>query len=161
MVRTVTMTGTVMFLIAAASVLSWIFATNQVPKKIGEMIMYVSTSPWVFLLLSNIVFILLGAALEGLPALIILIPIFMPLLPQFSINPLHFGILTIAALGIGTFLPPVGMGIFIACNFAGIDIGRASRSFMPYLAVLFIGIMIISYAPWFTLILPELFFQAK
>lgn len=161
MVRTVTMTGTVMFLIAAASVLSWIFATNQVPKKIGEMIMYVSTSPWVFLLLSNIVFILLGAALEGLPALIILIPIFMPLLPQFSINPLHFGILTIAALGIGTFLPPVGMGIFIACNFAGIDIGRASRSFMPYLAVLFIGIMIISYVPWFTLILPELFFQAK
>lgn len=160
LIRTITMTGTVMFLIAAASVLSWVFATNQVPKKIGEFILFVSTSPWVFLVMANVVFILLGAVLEGLPALILLVPIFFPLLDQFGINPVHFGILVVAALGIGTFLPPVGMGIFIACNFAGIGIGRAARSFWPFLLVLFIGLLIISFVPWFTLILPSIFFSS-
>ncbi len=161
LVRTVTITGTVMFLVGASSVLSWVFATNQVPQKIGQMVLYASSSPWVFLFLSNIVFILLGAALEGLPALIILIPIFLPLLNQFGINPVHYGILVVASLGIGVFLPPIGMGMFIACNFAGIDIGRAARTFMPFLIVLFIGLLIISYVPWFTLVLPDIFFPMK
>jgi C4-dicarboxylate transporter DctM subunit len=161
LVRTVAITGTVMFLVGASSVLSWVFATNQVPQKIGQMILYASSSPWVFLFLSNIVFILLGAALEGLPALIILIPIFLPLLNQFGINPVHYGILVVASLGVGVFLPPIGMGMFIACNFAGIDIGRAARTFMPFLIVLFIGLLIISYVPWFTLVLPNIFFPMK
>jgi tripartite ATP-independent transporter DctM subunit len=160
LVRTVVMTGTVMFLIGASSILSWIFATSQVPQKIGQLIMSVSGSAWVFLLLSNIVFILLGAALEGLPALIILIPIFLPLLNQFGINPVHYGTLVVAALGIGVFLPPVGMGFFIACSFAEVEIEKASRAFIPYLLVLFLGLLIISYVPWFTLILPQLFFPA-
>lgn len=161
LVRTVTLTGTVMFLVGTSSVLSWIFATNQVPQKLGAIISYFSNSPWMFLLLSNIIFILLGAALEGLPALIILIPVFIPLINHFGINPIHYGILVVASLGIGVFIPPIGMGIFIACNFAEIDIGKAARAFMPFLVALFIGLLVISYVPWFTLILPNLFFPMK
>jgi len=161
LIRTVIITGTVMFLVGASSVLSWIFATNQVPQKIGALIFHISTSPWIFLLLSNIIFILMGAALEGLPALIILIPIFFPLLNQFGVNPLHYGILVVASLGIGVFLPPIGMGIFIACKFAEIDIGEAAGTFMPFLLVLFVGLLIISYVPWFTLVLPNIFFPMR
>ncbi len=160
LVRTVVMTGTVMFLIGSSSILSWVFATSQVPQKIGQLIMLVSGSSWVFLFLSNIVFIVLGAALEGLPALIILIPIFLPLLNQFGIDPIHYGTLVVAALGIGVVMPPVGMGFFIACSFAGIEIENASRAFFPYLLALFIGLLVISYVPWFTLVLPQLFFSS-
>jgi tripartite ATP-independent transporter DctM subunit len=156
--RTVTMTGVVMFLIATSQVLSWVFATNQVPKMIGQLIMTISNSAPIFLLLSNLTFVLLAGVLEGLPALIILIPIFLPLLNQFGVDPLHYGILVVAAVGIGTFLPPIGMGIFVACSFAEIDIGRATRYFLPYLLVLFIGLLIISYVPWFSLVLPKIFF---
>jgi tripartite ATP-independent transporter DctM subunit len=159
--RTATLTGTVMFLVGTSSVLSWIFATNQVPQKLGAIISYFSSSPWVFLLFSNIIFILLGAALEGLPALIILIPVFFPLINQFGINPIHYGILVVASLGIGVFIPPVGMGIFIACSFAEIDIGRAAGAFMPFLLALFIGLLFISYIPWFTLALPNIFFPMR
>jgi C4-dicarboxylate transporter, DctM subunit len=157
--RTVILTGSVMFLCGAASTLSWIFSANQVPQMIGELITRLSSSPLVFLLLCNLTFILLGAVLEGLPAMLILIPIFLPFCNQFGINQTHFGILAIASLGIGLFLPPIGMGIYIACAFAEIDIGKAIVPFMPYLICLIIGLFIISAVPWFTLVLPNMFFK--
>jgi C4-dicarboxylate transporter DctM subunit len=157
--RTVILTGSVMFLCGSASTLSWIFSANQVPQKIGELITHFSSSPLVFILLCNLTFILLGAVLEGLPAMLILIPIFLPFCNQFGISQLHFGILAIASLGIGLFLPPIGMGIYIACAFAEIDIGKAIVPFMPYLICLVIGLIIISAVPWFTLVLPGIFFK--
>jgi C4-dicarboxylate transporter, DctM subunit len=157
--RTVILTGSVMFLCGAASTLSWIFSANQVPQMIGELITRLSSSPLVFLLLCNLTFILLGAVLEGMPAMLILIPIFLPFCTQFGINQTHFGILAIASLGIGLFLPPIGMGIYIACAFAEIDIGKAIVPFMPYLVCLIVGLFIITAVPWFTLVLPNMFFK--
>jgi tripartite ATP-independent transporter DctM subunit len=159
LVRTGIITGTVMFLVGTTSVLSWIFSVNQVPQIVGGLVSQLSSSPLAFLLLSNITFIILGAILEGLPALLILIPIFLPLTTQFGISQLHFGILAIASIGIGFFLPPIGMGIFIACTFAKLDIGKVIIPFMPYLMVLLIGLFIISAFPWFTLVLPNIFFK--
>ena len=157
--RTVILTGSVMFLCGAASTLSWIFSANQVPQMIGQLITRLSSSPLVFLLLCNLTFILLGGILEGLPAMLILVPIFLPFCNQFGINQTHFGILVIASLGIGLFLPPIGMGIYIACAFAELDIGKAIVPFMPYLICLVIGLFIISAVPWFTLVLPNMFFK--
>lgn len=157
--RSVIMTGSVMFLVGTASILSWILSINQIPQKIGELIVHFSSSPLVFLLLCNLCFILIGCVLEGLPAMLILIPIFLPLTAQFGVSQLHFGILSIASLGIGLFLPPLGMGIYIACAFAKLDIGKAIVPFMPYLACLLIGLLIITAFPWFTLVLPNLFFK--
>lgn len=157
--RTVMTTGAVMFLVGFASVLSWIFATNQIPQMVAGVAIGISSSPFVFLLLSNVCFILLGAVLEGVPAMLILVPIFLPLVTQLGIDPLHFGILVVASLGIGLFLPPVGMGIFIACTFADIDVGRVFRSFAPFLAALVVGLFIITAVPWFTLVLPRMFFK--
>ncbi len=159
--RTAVTTGSVRLLVGVASVLSWVFSANQVPQIVGTTVTKISKSPLVFLLLSNLCFILLGAVLEGLPAMLMLIPIFLPFTIQFGIDPLHFGILAIASLGIGLFLPPIGMGMFIGCTFAEIDVGKMFRSFAPFLIVLLIGLFIITYIPWFTLVLPRIFFPAK
>jgi C4-dicarboxylate transporter DctM subunit len=69
--------------------------------------------------------------------------------------------LCIACLGIGIFLPPIGMGMFIACNFAQIDVGKMFRSFTPYLFVFLVGLFIITCVPWFTLVLVDIFFPAR
>ncbi len=159
--RTAVTTGAVMLLVGIASALSWILSTNQVPQLVGTTVTKISKSPLVFLLLCNLSFILLGAILEGLPAMLILIPIFLPFTTQLGIDQLHFGILAIASLGIGLFLPPIGMGIFIACNFAEIDVGKVFRAFAPFLIVLLIGLFIITYVPWFTLVLPKIFFPVR
>jgi|WetSurMetagenome_2_1015567.scaffolds.fasta_scaffold70571_1 tripartite ATP-independent transporter DctM subunit len=154
-------TGCVMLLVGVASALSWILSTNQVPNIVGTAITKISDSPLVFLLLCNLCFIILGAVLEGVPAMLILVPIFLPYVNQLGINQIHFGILVIACLGIGIFLPPIGMGMFIACNFAQIDVGKMFRSFAPYLFVLLIGLSIITYFPWFTTVLVDIFFPTK
>jgi len=158
-VRTAITTGAVMLLVGFASVLSWILATQQVPQMVAGWMIKISSSPFVFLMFCNILFILLGSVLEGVPAMLILVPIFYPFLPQFGIDPLHFGVLCVAALGIGLFLPPVGMGIFIACTFAEIDVGKVFRSFAPFLITLFVGLVIITAIPWVTLVLPRIFFK--
>ncbi len=156
--RTAVTTGAVMLLVGIASALSWILSTNQVPNMVGTAITKISNSPLVFLLLCNLCFIVLGAVLEGVPAMLILVPIFLPYVVKLGINQIHFGILCIACLGIGIFLPPIGMGMFIACNFAGIDVGKMFRNFAPYLLVLLIGLFIITYFPWFTTVLVNIFF---
>jgi tripartite ATP-independent transporter DctM subunit len=157
--HTAVTTGSVMLLVGTASALSWILSTNQVPNMVGTAITKISDSPLVFLLLCNLCFILLGAVLEGVPAMLILVPIFLPFVDKLGINQIHFGILCIACLGIGIFLPPIGMGMFIACNFAQIDVGKMFRSFAPYLLVFLIGLFIITCVPWFTLVLPRIFFK--
>ncbi len=157
--RSAIMTGSVMFLVGTASILSWILSINQIPQMIGQMIIHLSSSPLVFLLLCNLAFILIGCILEGLPAMLILVPIFLPLTAQFGVSQLHFGILVIASLGIGLFLPPLGMGIYIACAFAKLDIGKSIVPFAPYLVCLLVGLLIITAFPWFTLVLPSIFFK--
>jgi tripartite ATP-independent transporter DctM subunit len=159
LMRSAIMTGSVMFLVGTASILSWILSINQIPQMIGQLIIHLSSSPLVFLLLCNMAFILIGCILEGLPAMLILVPIFLPLTAQFGVSQLHFGILVIASLGIGLFLPPLGMGIYIACAFAKLDIGKSIVPFMPYLVCLLVGLFIITAFPWFTLVLPGIFFK--
>jgi tripartite ATP-independent transporter DctM subunit len=159
--RTAVTTGSVMLLVGVASALSWILSTNQVPNIVGTAITKISSSPLVFLLLCNLCFIVLGAVLEGVPAMLILVPIFLPYVDKLGINQIHFGILCIACLGIGIFLPPIGMGMFIACNFAQIDVGKMFRSFAPYLLVFLVGLFIITCFPWFTLVLVKIFFPMR
>ena len=159
--NTAVTTGSVMLLVGIASALSWILATNQVPNIVGTAITKISSSPLVFLLLCNLCFIVLGAVLEGVPAMLILVPIFLPYVDKLGINQIHFGILCIACLGIGIFLPPIGMGMFIACNFAQIDVGKMFRSFAPYLFVFLVGLFIITCFPWFTLVLVRIFFPMR
>src|SRR5512139_2690420 len=154
-------TGSVMLLVGVASSISWIHSTNQVPNIVGTAITKISDSPLVFLLLCNLCFILLGAILERVPAILILVPIFLPFVDKLGINQIHFGILCIACLGIGIFLPPIGMGMFIACNFAQIDVGKMFRSFAPYVVVFLIGLFIITCFPWFTTVLVDVFFPTK
>ena len=158
LLRSAIMTGSVMFLVGTSSILSWILSIGQIPQMVGQLIVHLSSSPLVFLLLCNLAFIIIGCILEGLPAMLILVPIFLPLCAQYGVSQLHFGILVIASLGIGLFLPPLGMGMYIACAFAKLDIGKSIVPFMPYLICLLVGLFIITAFPWFTLVLPSMFF---
>ncbi len=149
-------TGMVMFIIAAATVLAWILTRENAPVALAQWILAHASQPWLFLLLSNVVFIVLGAVLEGVPLMIILIPLLMPALKQLGIDPLHYGIVTIMAIGIAVFLPPIGVCLYVAISIGKTSIGATTRAFLPFLVVLILGLFVITYVPWFTLILPRL-----
>jgi tripartite ATP-independent transporter DctM subunit len=152
-------TAMVMFLVGAATVFSWILTIEQVPRSVAQLVRSVSSAPWLFLAVSNFIFILFGALLEGLPALIVFVPVMYPIAAQFGIDPLHYGILIIASIGIGIFLPPIGVGLFIACAIARLNIVESAKYMAPYIIMLVLGLLIVTYVPWFTLILPRTFLK--
>jgi tripartite ATP-independent transporter DctM subunit len=152
-------TAMVMLLVGSATVFSWILTVERVPQGVAKVVTGVSASPWVFLAVSNVIFILFGAILEGLPALIVFVPVMYPIATQFGIDPLHYGILIIASIGIGVFLPPIGVGLFIACAIARMNIVDSARHMVPYLIILFLGLLVVTYVPWFTLVLPRAFLK--
>ncbi len=151
--------GVVIFMVGAASSFSWILASEQVPKMLGDLMLTFSQAPWVFFVISIVVFILLGAILEGLPAVIICLPIFLPIAVKLGIDPLHYSVIVVAAIGIGLFVPPVGVGLYIACTFANIRVDQTFRAMLPYLTVLFIGLLVLIAIPWLTLVVPQAVYQ--
>lgn len=150
--------GVVIFMVGAASSFSWILAFEQVPAQLASLMLNVSSSPMVFFVLSITIFTLLAAVLEGLPAIIICLPIFLPIAVKFQIDPLHYSIVVVAATGLGLFLPPVGIGLYIASSFANLNADQTFRAMLPYTAVLALGILILMIFPWLTLIIPHLVF---
>jgi len=150
--------GIVIFMVGAASSFSWILAFEQVPAQLASLMLGLSSSPMMFFILSITIFTLLAAVLEGLPAIIICLPIFLPIATKFHIDPLHYSIVVVAATGLGLFLPPIGIGLYIASSFANLNADQTFRAMIPYTVVLALGIVILMLFPWLTLVIPHLVF---
>lgn len=150
--------GIVIFMVGAASSFSWILAYERVTQDLARGMLHISSAPWVFFVISMLVFIVLGAILEGLPAIIICLPIFLPIATQLKIDPLHYSTMVVAATGIGLFLPPFGIGLYIASSFANLRAEQTYRAMLPYIGVLCVGMLILMAVPWLTLVVPDAIF---
>ncbi len=152
-------TGKVMIMVGMASAFAWILSREQVPQALANLIFSIGGGKVFFLFLINIAFLFIGAVLEGVPALIMTVPILLPIATQLGVDPVHFGIVLIANMGIGLFLPPVGLGVLIGCSIARITMAEVVRPLFPYLVVNFSVVLLITYWPWLTLVIPGLFFR--
>ena len=156
LIHSAVMTASVCFLLGTAAVVAWVLAVAQIPAFLAETLRSLSAGPTAFLLFSAFLFILLGAVIEGPAAVVILLPTFLPVVKQFGIDLIHYSIVITAAVGIGLFLPPIGVGLFISCGIAKISIDRTLRPMLPYVIFLCLGLLIVVLFPWFTLILPKI-----
>ncbi len=157
LIQSCVVTGSVGLLLSAAGLISWFLTVQQLPAMLIGVMTLIPGSSIVFLLATAVVFIVFGAIVEGLPAVVILLPSLLPVATQLGIDPIHYAIVIVAAVGIGLFLPPIGVGLFIASGIAEISIDRASRVMMPFIAVLCVGLLAVIAVPWFTLVLPRVF----
>jgi C4-dicarboxylate transporter DctM subunit len=151
--------GVVIFMVGAASSFSWLLAVEQVPTHLASGMLAVSHEPWFFFVVSIVIFVVLGAILEGLPAVIICLPIFLPIVAKLGIDPLHYSVMVVAAIGLGLFLPPIGVGLYIAASFANLRVDQTIRAMTPYVLVLSFGILILIAIPWLTLVVPQLVYS--
>lgn len=149
LVTTATISGAIALLVGAASVLAWILANERIPQGIAAWMFSLSKEPWVFLLLANLLLLFVGALLEGAPAIILLIPLLLPTATKLGINPIHFAIVTIANLGVGFILPPVGLCFLVACGVGKASVAGVGRVMWPYLAIMIATLLVITYVPWF------------
>lgn len=156
LVNTVIGTATVTFLIAMANLFGWLIAFEQIPQLIANSMLSISDNPYVFLLLVNIFLLIVGTLLDGIAALIILVPVFMPLVTGFNIDPIHFGVIICINLTIGLLTPPVGTGLFIVSSIAEVKFERLIKAVTPMLLIGIAMLFIVTYWEQSTLFIPRL-----
>jgi len=149
------MTAAVVFLLAVASIFQYLMGVMEVPRLLGELLAPLESSHWMFLSGVALMTMLFGMVLEGLPAAVVLIPVVFPIATRMGINPIHFDIVQTAAVGIGLFLPPMGVGLLMALRFAEIGVFQHARSYWPYLLALLVGLMLIICIPELSLFIPR------
>jgi len=157
LIDTAVMTGVVSLLVGAATGFSWILATFQVPRMIGDFITGVGGGQYTFMLLSIAVFLFFGMILDGLPAILIFFPILMPIALSLGVQPLHYGVLVIAIVGIAIVAPPIGLCLVILCSLAKIKLTDTIGPLIPYISILIVDLVIMAFWPWLVMFLPTFF----
>jgi len=150
--RTVAM---VMTLIACASSVGYVMALNQMPAKITALFLQVSDNKYVILFLINILLLILGTLLDMAPSILIATPILLPVMANFGVDPVHFGMIMMLNLGIGLCHPPVGSILFVGCAVGKVSIEEVMKRIWPFYGVMFVVLMLVTYVPLLSLWLPK------
>ena len=155
MVESASIGGMIMFIASTGSALSWVLTLQGVPQRIAAWMGDMHVGAAGFLALTILLMVLMGAVLEGVPALLVFAPMLLPAATELGVHPLHFGIVLIMAMGIGLFAPPIGAGLYIAAAIGRVLPERAMRPMLVYLAVLTLGVVLVAAVPDLTLWLPR------
>jgi tripartite ATP-independent transporter DctM subunit len=156
MASTAAQAGMVLFITSTASTFSWSLTIAKMPQRIAALFVALHGSATLFMLATIVTLVVMGALLEGLPALLIFGPLLLPMAAQFGIDPLQYGIVMIIAMGLGAFSPPIGVGMFVTCSICDTTMENASRHMVPYLIIVAVGLLLVAFVPWFSLVAPKL-----
>ena len=156
LVRAARTTGVVMLLIAASTIFSWFLTLQQVPQLLTDFVVDNNLSSPVVILLIIVFFLFLGAVMDGLAAMIMAVPILLPLFATVGLDPFHMGIVIVATTGLGIYTPPVGAGLFVACSVGRVTIEETTVAMFPYLVVVTLSVVLIAYVPGIVTFLPRI-----
>jgi len=146
-----------LYLICTASIFSWILTAERVPQAVAAAFLAVTKSKYVILLLLNLLLLIVGMFIDATPAIIMLTPVFVPLMQQLGVDLVHFGVFMELNLCIGLLTPPVGSCLFVGCKVGDIPIGSLIRRIVPLIAVLVFVCLLVTYIPWTVTFLPRVF----
>ncbi len=154
--RTGTTTGSLLIIMSTASLFSWVLARERIPQQIADILLSISEEHWVILLLINIFLLFVGLFLDAVTAIIILVPVFLPVILEIGIDPIHFGIFMTLNLVIGLITPPVGISLFIVSSITKVSVYKLSIAVLPYVIASIIVLLVIVYIPELSTWLPSL-----
>ena len=148
-----------MFIIANALLFAHVLTTERIPQTIAEAIVGAGMAPWMFLLVVNIILLVAGNFMEPTGIILILAPIFFPIATELGIDPIHLGIIMVVNMEIGMITPPVGLNLFVTSGITGMNLVQVTRAALPWLTILLVFLVMITYIPQITLFLPQLIFD--
>ena len=138
----------VLFMVATANVFSWILIYSQIPQSLAAWIVFIADNPILFLLLLNIIMLLVGMVIDGIPALIMVVPIVLPVATSvYGIDPYHLGIVLCLNLTLGLVTPPVGVALYVAATVSNVKAGAIFKSALPFVAIAAVVVVLISVFP--------------
>ncbi|MCK9213618.1 TRAP transporter large permease [Rhodoferax sp.] len=147
-----------MFIVANAMLFAHVLTTERIPQTIAEQIMGMGMTPWMFLLVVNIILLIAGNFMEPTGIILILAPIFFPIATQLGIDPIHLGIIMVVNMEIGMVTPPVGLNLFVTSGVTGMNLVQVTKAALPWLMVLLSFLVLVTYIPQITLFLPDMIF---
>lgn len=150
------MTGIIIFLIGVSSIMSWVMAFTNIPTAVSNGLLAISSNKIVIFLLINVILLIVGTFMDMTPACLIFTPIFLPVCTALGMNPIHFGIMLIFNLCIGTITPPVGTTLFVGVKVGKVKIETVFKQLLIYFAAIFVVLMLVTYIPQLSLWLPSL-----
>ncbi|WP_439234811.1 TRAP transporter large permease [Lonepinella koalarum] len=153
---TAKMSAIVIFMLATSSIMSWVMAFAQIPSIIANSLLSITENPILILLIINVVLLFVGTFMDPTPAVLIFTPIFLPICMSLGMDPVHFGILLVFNLSLGTITPPVGPILFTGCKVANIEIEDVIKMLLPFFAIIFIVLMLVTYIPSISMFVPKL-----
>ena len=151
---TAVMTTIVMLIIGASSVLSFVLSFTGLPQAISTLLLGVSENKVVILLIINLILLIVGTFMDMAPALLIFTPIFLPVVTALGMSPVHFGIMMIMNLAIGTITPPVGSVLFVGCSVAHLPVEDVMKRLVPYFVAIVAGLLLVTFIPALSMWLP-------
>ncbi|UWU13125.1 TRAP transporter large permease [Rhizobium sullae] len=152
---TIETTASVLFIVTAASVFAWLLTVSQAAQLLSTAILSITDNKWVFLILVNLLMLFVGCFLDTIAAITILVPILLPIVMQFQIDPVQFGLIMTLNLMIGLLHPPLGMVLFVLSRVAKLSVERTTMAILPWLVPLFIALFLITFIPSVSLWLPQ------
>lgn len=155
-IQTVVMTGVIMFLLATSSAMSFSMSITNIPTALSEMILGISESKALILLVITLFLLVIGAFMDIGPAILIFTPILLPIMTKLGVDPIHFGIIMIYNLAIGTITPPVGSGLYVGASVGKVKVEEVLKPLMPFYIAIITVLLLITYIPEITLFLPRL-----
>ncbi|AXT57655.1 TRAP transporter large permease [Aquimarina sp. AD1] len=157
LLETIKTSSIVLLLIATSIAMSWVMSYENIPQEISNALLSISDNPIIILILINLILLFVGVFMDMTPAVLIFTPIFLPIVTDLGMNPIHFGIVMILNLCIGLCTPPVGSVLFVGCSVAELSIQKVIRPLMPLFLIMILVLVLITYIPELSLWLPRLF----
>ena len=151
------LTITLLFIIANALILKHVLTDEQIPQQIAGAMLSAGFGPILFLIVVNVILLIGGQFMEPSGLLVIVAPLVFPIAIELGIDPIHLGIIMVVNMEIGMITPPVGLNLFVTSGVAGMPMMSVVRAALPFLAVLFIFLIIVTYVPWLSTFLPNTF----
>ncbi|MGE6613524.1 TRAP transporter large permease [Peribacillus sp. NPDC076916] len=149
-------TAITMIIISTAGLFSFVLNRLKVPDLVSDMFLGVSTNVYIFIIIVNVFLLIVGMFMEAAAAILIFVPILLPVATSLGMDPVHFGIIVVVNLAIGLVTPPVGLNLFVASKISNIRIDQISKAIIPFVLILFLDVLIISLIPFFSTWLPSI-----
>ncbi|EDF2643714.1 TRAP transporter large permease subunit [Salmonella enterica subsp. enterica serovar Enteritidis] len=156
LLQTVVMTGVILFLLATSSAMSFSMSITNIPAALSDMILGISANKLVILLVITVFLLIIGAFMDIGPAILIFTPILLPIMAKLGVDPVHFGIIMIYNLAIGTITPPVGSGLYVGASVGKVKVEEVIKPLLPFYGAIIGVLLLITYIPEITLFLPRL-----
>lgn len=158
-VATAPTVGMIFFITTNALLFAFFITNLGIPRAVGDWLVAMNTPPWLFLLMVNIVLILVGFFLEGVPTILMFIPILFPAAKALGIDPVHFCIIVVVNIELGLIHPPVGLNLFVGSAISGLPVMEVFKAVLPWMTVTIATLLLITYVPEISLFLPRLIFD--